>query len=286
MTRNGIILSEEPNLKNDYNSTVLLIHGNYQSRIYCRELATQLLNGAQDSSLQCLSIDLRGHGDSEESDYDPPHTVVSACDDILTLISTLSPRDQPKIVVGLDSLGCALALQYLYSTLSKTDSTFRHSEVGGSGAILPPRVTWLVPDLDSNQELIEQFFFDTLVCDSVVSNELDNSAFYFFKEEYADLFKKIKNITLDGSIILEHHPKIFYIDNVMDEPQELSSSFSITTSSRASAIATKLNLEEAEINKKDDTKTTLAKRLWTLPEDDTTVVPLQKTVAAISKFLL
>ena len=68
----------------------LIIHGSYQNRVYCRRLAKCILNKFGNNKVECLSVDLRGHGDSFCDDYEPPHNIEAACDDILTLNSPCS----------------------------------------------------------------------------------------------------------------------------------------------------------------------------------------------------
>ncbi|KAJ1394360.1 hypothetical protein B484DRAFT_459184, partial [Ochromonadaceae sp. CCMP2298] len=79
----------------------------------------------------------RGCGDSSEDDYDPPHTVEAAADDLATLVSTLAHCCTPCAVVGMGPLGLAVSLSY--ASLVSGGGKTAHSEVTGEGAIPPPR---------------------------------------------------------------------------------------------------------------------------------------------------
>ena len=84
----------------------------------------------------------RGSGQSSADDYDPPHYVLSATEDIVTLVQAVCPEhyvQQPFAVVGLGVLGKALACCYLDLTSNKgalTNTT--HSEISGFGSVNAP----------------------------------------------------------------------------------------------------------------------------------------------------
>jgi len=121
--------------------TVLAIHDAGATRSSTRCLSEALLkNESVSKRVQILSLDLRGHGNSEATDYSPPHTIKAAAGDIMDLVGAIcGPYEQPKVVVGFGNVGSAVAMQLLINikTGAITDST--HSEVSGSGSLAMPR---------------------------------------------------------------------------------------------------------------------------------------------------
>ena len=91
----------------------------------------------------------RGCGGSNADDYEPPHSVQSATEDVITLIQSICPSKYvrpPSIIVGFGALGKAMALSYLDATAAKgavTKST--HSEISGYGSVPQPTCIVLLP---------------------------------------------------------------------------------------------------------------------------------------------
>jgi hypothetical protein len=120
----------------------------------------------------------RGHGESNIDDYDAPHTIEGATDDILTLVSVVCPTTlpvvagaqqgqpaslQPQIIIASGALGAATAISYLQKTCAEVGDNvgnsnklgatrFTHSEVSGPGAIQAPSLIILLPAVEEGEE--------------------------------------------------------------------------------------------------------------------------------------
>jgi hypothetical protein len=93
-----------------------------------------------------------GSGKSDADDYEAPHNIDSATEDILNLVQAICPAPyvaQPSTIVGYGALGAALALNYTKTTSNGGQLTkASHSEISGAGAITPPTRLILLPSLD------------------------------------------------------------------------------------------------------------------------------------------
>jgi hypothetical protein len=121
-----------------------------------------------------------GSGKSDADDYDAPHNIDSATEDVLNLVQAVCPAPyvaQPTTIVGYGALGAALALNYTKITSNGGQLTkASHSEISGAGAITPPTRLILLPSLD---ETTPEGKF---VHDADVSRQLHASAETFLQQ--------------------------------------------------------------------------------------------------------
>jgi hypothetical protein len=120
-----------------------------------------------------------GSGKSDADDYDAPHNIDSATEDVLNLVQAICPAPyvaQPTTIVGYGALGAALALNYTKITSSGGQlTTASHSEISGAGAITPPTRLILLSDTD------EATAKEKYVHDAEVSRQLRASAVTFLQ---------------------------------------------------------------------------------------------------------
>jgi hypothetical protein len=121
-----------------------------------------------------------GSGKSDADDYDAPHNIDSATEDVLNLVQAICPAPyvaQPTTIVGYGALGAALALNYTKITSSGGQLTkASHSEISGAGAITPPTRLILLPGTD------EATAEGKYVYDAEASCQLHKSALSFLQQ--------------------------------------------------------------------------------------------------------
>lgn len=130
-------------------------------------------------SCSCLALCryCSGSGGSDADDYEAPHTVQAATEDILNLVESICPTPyiaQPSTIVAYGRLGAALADCYLRTTLGKGGLTkASHSEISGAGAVVAPSTILLLPGIPSTHAATHsnQYRFD-----AEVSEQLHRSA--------------------------------------------------------------------------------------------------------------
>jgi hypothetical protein len=196
------IIDEEPPINEKLTKTVMLIHSEFSNRTSCREVARTLLASYKSSKFYkeeqpfvCLLVDLRGHGGSVAEDYDAPHTVATATGDIIDLVGSIFDGkyiQQPHVVIGMGSLGSAVAANYLSSTLAGGMTENSHSELSGEGAIRVPTDTLLLPEYIPEVDEDEQE-----ECDQDASLSLDESATIFNKTTLPDIYAHVSELSIE-----------------------------------------------------------------------------------------
>ena len=114
-----------------------------------------------------------GSGGSDGDDYDAPHTVETATEDVLTLVQSVCPSSSvPDCIVAFGILGRAMAMQYANKTSKEGGMTQNsHSEVTGSGAVPCPKYIFLLPANNAAVAPIE-YVFDTDISESLAASAL------------------------------------------------------------------------------------------------------------------
>ena len=129
-----------------------------------------------------MNVLYRGSGSSCADDYDPPHSVQTATEDVITLIQTICPEhyvQQPCAVVGVGVLGGALARCYYHMTSSKGAVTTKtHSEISGFGSVTAPKYLLLL------EKLQESVIKETVKNNSEIATLLQVSA-KEYSQQYA-----------------------------------------------------------------------------------------------------
>ena len=115
-------------------------------------------------SWQALLVDVRGHGESELSDYPEPHTLSEVCGDIVEVIMCYDTPPKAVLATG-GALSQAIALSYLESTLKGTavPSTLS-TEASSRDALFPPQCTILCdysgpPSPSSVEEILSSIMY-------------------------------------------------------------------------------------------------------------------------------
>jgi len=173
-------------------STILLLHDAFKTRNSCRLLSEALLmQDPKSQDIQLMLVDLRGHGNSEGSDYSPPHTVETATYDLMDMLSAVcKPNETPKIVIGFGTLGGAVATQLFLNLKLGLTSSSTHCEVSGSGAILLPKQTLVlcggdlekIPLNQGSKETETGVEYDESPPDADIANQLRTSSQLFWKD--------------------------------------------------------------------------------------------------------
>jgi hypothetical protein len=123
-----------------------------------------------------------GSGRSDADDYEAPHNIDSATEDILNLVQAICPAPyvaQPTTIVGYGALGAALAQNYAKVTSKGGQTKASHSEISGAGAITPPTRLILLPGTD------EATAEGKYVYDAEVTLQLRASAVTFLQQHDA-----------------------------------------------------------------------------------------------------
>lgn len=195
------IISDEPPINNNINKTVMLIHSEFSNRTSCRGISRTLLENYKSSEVykddqpfMCLLVDLRGHGGSLTEDYDDPHTVTTATGDIIDLVGSVFSKyvQQPQVVIGMGTLGSAVAANYLSTTLSGGMSENSHSELSGEGAIRVPNDTLLLPEYSPEVDDDEEG-----ECDDETALLLEESAKEFNQTKLPDIYAHISELSIE-----------------------------------------------------------------------------------------
>lgn len=195
-----IAIFDEP-LEYPTKATCLLIHGEERNRSSMRSLAREI--SSHNNNIECLLIDIRGHGDSDGDDYSKPHNINACVEDIVELVLPL--QNHPKYVIGFSNIGSSVALQYNKFTKNKCTTSIMSSEVTGAGAIIPPSKTIVIknilPDNETDAEITtvnDTLISNDLMIDSVnyidVSNSVDDTTVCVIDgKEHDHVYKNIKN---------------------------------------------------------------------------------------------
>lgn len=145
LARDTYLLGEAD--EDDGFDTALCLHGEQMNRSHLRQMAYNIAkDNTEGSEYQVLSPDLRGHGDSDIDGYEPPHDVDTSCRDVQDLIHAVCIENvkQPRAVIGVGSVGIAMALRYCEAALKKETTASSHSELGGELTINMPETLILI----------------------------------------------------------------------------------------------------------------------------------------------
>lgn len=121
-----------------------------------------------------------GSGGSDGDDYDAPHTVETATEDVLTLVQSVCPSSSvPDCIVAFGILGRAMAIQYANKSSKEGGMTQNsHSEVTGSGAVPCPKYIFLLPTCNGSDNNMEaaaapiKYMYDTDISESLAESAL------------------------------------------------------------------------------------------------------------------
>ena len=116
---------------------------------------------------------------SDADDYERPHTVHAATEDVLDLVQAVCSEPdctQPSVIVGFGKLGSAVAQCYLSATSqiggSLTNAT--HSEVSGEGSVQPPVLLLCLPNEKGSIDDLDDT--NTYIYDADIAKALIKSA--------------------------------------------------------------------------------------------------------------
>lgn len=125
----------------------MIIHGAFGSLYDTRATAMKIIENSTPLNCQCLIVDLRGHGSSDIDDYEEPHSVLNAVNDVMEVVQCFGIA--PELVIASGGiLPNMIALQYLERTLLGSGVPSSVSfETSGINAIIAPKHTLLMHSL-------------------------------------------------------------------------------------------------------------------------------------------
>jgi hypothetical protein len=132
----------------------------------------------------CTHYCKSGSGGSDADDYNEPHNIEAATEDVLDLVQAICTAPyvpQPSMLVAYGALGSAVARCYAEKTLAKGALTkASHSEISGAGAVEPPCLILTLPGAGDTSDA-SAFTFD-----AAVAGELARAA-QKFSTAYTDV---------------------------------------------------------------------------------------------------